>query len=177
MAIIQGPCGSALQVDGDFDEDLVVLEGDRHVEEILASISTTVLEGMSADFLPFRKSWARDGSTWLMHLQGREGRPQTDYLLGMEFPLFQDVSVWYPRNNSNHYMVLGCFLSAAHQENHRYIWNLRRSPLHPPSTQIQKDPCFADLRWNIPKPTPRERQGNTWISAETWRLVGTRVEA
>ena len=36
MAISQGPCGSALQVDGDFNADLAVLEGNRHVKEILA---------------------------------------------------------------------------------------------------------------------------------------------
>ena len=32
VAIIQVPCGSALQVDGNFNADLAVLEGNRHVE-------------------------------------------------------------------------------------------------------------------------------------------------
>ena len=43
VAIIQGPCGSALKLAGDFNAYLEVLEGNHHVEEILASISTTVL--------------------------------------------------------------------------------------------------------------------------------------
>ena len=64
VAIRQGPCGSALQVASDVNADLVVLEGNRHVDDILASISTTVLEYMSAHFLTFRKYWARDGRTW-----------------------------------------------------------------------------------------------------------------
>ena len=71
VAIIQGPCWYALQVAGDFNADLVVLEGNGNVEEILASISTTVLEDMSAHFLPFRKARVQDRRTWYMHLQWR----------------------------------------------------------------------------------------------------------
>ena len=53
-----------MQVNGDFNADLAVLEGKRYVEEILASIPTTALEDISAHFLPCRKAWARDGRTW-----------------------------------------------------------------------------------------------------------------
>ena len=59
VVISQGLFGSDLQVAGDFNADLAVLEGNRHVEYILVSISTTFLENMSAHFLPFCKSWAR----------------------------------------------------------------------------------------------------------------------
>ena len=78
VAISQGPCRSDLQVADDFNADLAVLEGNRHIEEILASISTTVLEYISAHFLPLCKNWARDGSKWCMHFKGIEGRYQTD---------------------------------------------------------------------------------------------------
>ena len=83
VAIIQGPCRSALQVAGGFNADLTVLEGNHHVEDILASLSATVLEEMSAQFLPFCKYWAWERRAWCMHLQGREGRPHTDYFIGI----------------------------------------------------------------------------------------------
>ena len=47
VSISQDPCRSALQMVGDLNADLAVLEGNRHVEEILESISTTVLEDVS----------------------------------------------------------------------------------------------------------------------------------
>ena len=106
VAISQGPCRSDLKVYIDFNADLAFLEGNRHVEEILASISTTVLEDMSTHFLPFCKDWSWDGRIWCMHLQAREGSPQTDYLLGMDCPMFQNVSIWDPLHNSEHYTVL-----------------------------------------------------------------------
>ena len=38
-------------------------------------------------------------------------------------------------------------------------------------------PTFADLRRAVPKAQPRKARRNTWISAETWRLVDERVSA
>ena len=93
----------------------------------------------------------------------------------MDCPLFQNVSIWDTRHNYYHYIVLGFLRSADHQDNHRYLGNLQRSYLSPPSKQIRKDRCFADFHWDIPKPPPRERRGNKWISVETCCLVSTRV--
>ena len=70
VTISQGLCRYDLKVAIDFNADLAVLEGNRHVEEILVSISTTVMEDMSTHLLPFCKDWARDDRTWCMHLQG-----------------------------------------------------------------------------------------------------------
>ena len=106
VAISQNPFRSALQIVSDLNADLVVLEGNRHVEEILESISTTVLEDISTHFLPFCKAWAQDERKFFMYLQGIEGQPQTDYLLGMDCPLFKNLYVWDPCHNSDHYMVL-----------------------------------------------------------------------
>ena len=130
---------------------------------------------MSAHFPPFFKDWAQGVRAWCMNLQWIEGRPRTDYLLGMDFPLFQNVSVWEPQHKYDHYMVLGCLRSAAHKENHRYLGKLRWSPLGFLSKKIWKDRCFGDLHLDTRKPLPRERRGNEWIYAETWRLITTRV--
>ena len=43
---------------------------------------------------------------------GREVRSQTDYILGTYCCIFRNVSVQYPRNNLDHYLVLGCLRSA-----------------------------------------------------------------
>ena len=45
----------------------------------------------------------------------------TDYLLGTDRRLFQNVSVRDPWHNSDHYMVLGCLYSAPQLEHSRYM--------------------------------------------------------
>ena len=44
---------------------------------------------------------------WSMLHFGQEARSQTDYILGTYRSLLQNVAVWDPRHNNNHYMVLG----------------------------------------------------------------------
>ena len=67
---------------------------------------------------------------------GREVRSRTDYILGTDHRLFWNVSVRYPRNNSDHYMILGCLHSASLREKRKWLslrphnpdkggWNLR----------------------------------------------------
>ena len=43
---------------------------------------------------------------------GREVRYRTDYILGTDRRLFWNVSIWNPRHNSDHYMVLDFLHSA-----------------------------------------------------------------
>ena len=43
---------------------------------------------------------------------GRDMRSWTDYILGTHFRLLWNVSIQDPRNNSDHYMVLGCLCRA-----------------------------------------------------------------
>ena len=50
---------------------------------------------------------------------GREVRSPTDYILGTDRCIFWNVSVWDPRNNSDHYMVMGCLRSASLREQSR----------------------------------------------------------
>ena len=66
---------------------------------------------------------------------GREVRPRTDYIMGMDRCLFWNVSVCDPRHNSDHYLVLGCLQSAPLRENYKYLGRRKRPPLQPPTTQ------------------------------------------
>ena len=94
-------------VAGDFNVSLSEPEGDRRGEDIAAAMATEGLEDMSEHFLPRQRSWFRDERTWSMIREGMEVRSRTDYILGTNRCLFGNLSVWDPRHNSDHYMVLG----------------------------------------------------------------------
>ena len=132
---------------------------------------------MPDHFLPRQRPRCRDGREWSMVRLGREVRSQTDYILGTDRRLFRNLAIWDPRHNSDHYMVLGCLRSAPLREHTLYLWCLARLPLRPPTTPTRKDGLFVALRRAIPKPKSREARKNTWISADTWRLIDERVSA
>ena len=96
------PSGAEMLVSGDFNVNLAEPEGDQRGEDIAAAMATEGLEDMSAQFLPCRRLWCRQGRTWSMIRYGREVRSRTDYILGTDHCLFGNVSVWDPRHNSDH---------------------------------------------------------------------------
>ena len=57
--------------------------------------------------LPRHKPLLQDSFICSMRRDGREVRSRMDYILGTYIILFQDVAVWDPQHNSDHYMVLG----------------------------------------------------------------------
>ena len=82
----------------------------------------------------------------------REVRSWTYYILGKNLRLFWNLSVWDPRHNSDHYMVLGCLRSAPLREHSRYLEGPKRLPLRPLTSLTKKDEIFAALRRAVPKP-------------------------
>ena len=110
----------------------------------------------------------------------REGKvvwSRTDYILGTDRRLLWNLSVWDPRHNTNHYMVLGCLHSAPEKEHTKYLTGRKQLPLRPPSDPTREDGIFAALRRAVPKPHARERRKNGWILEDTWRIVDERVSA
>ena len=103
--------------------------------------------------------------------EGKVVRSQTDYILGTDQSLFWNVSVRDPRQNTDHYMVLGCLRSAPDREHAKYLTGHKKLPLQPPTEPTKEDGIFAALRRAVSKPHMRERRKNEWISEETWRLV------
>ena len=85
------------------------------------------------------------------------------------------MSVRDPRNNTDHFMVVGCLFSAPEREHARYIMGRRKMPRRPTTEPTREDGIFAALRRAVPKPHARDRHKNAWISEETWRLVNERV--
>ena len=54
--------------------------------------------------------------------KGREVQSRTDYILGADSRLFRNVAVRDSWHNSDHYMVLGCLLSAPPRRITRDTW-------------------------------------------------------
>ena len=98
-------------------------------------------------------------------------------ILGTERRLFRNMSIWDPMQNSDHYLILGCLHSTTLREHRKYLGRTMRTPLRPLTTPTRKDGLFAALHQAIPKTKAREARKNTWILADTWRLVDTKVSA
>ena len=102
------PQGATLLVVGYFKTNLATPEGRDRDEVIAAALADECLEEMSDHFLPRHKPWLKDGRTWAMHRGGREVLSQTDYIMGTDSCLFQNVAVWDMQQNIDHYLVLWC---------------------------------------------------------------------
>ena len=92
--------------------DLEDPETDRRGTEIAAAMTAAGVEDMTAHFLPRRRIWGREGRTWSMVQESKVVQSRTDYLLGTDRSLFRNVSVWDPRHNTYHFMVVGYLQSA-----------------------------------------------------------------
>ena len=73
----------------------------------MAALSDTGIEDISRHFLLCRTSGDQDGQTWSMLRKGSVVRSRMDCIISKYCRLFQNVSIWYPRHNADHYMVLG----------------------------------------------------------------------
>ena len=108
-------------MDVDFNADMVDPEGSTLTEEITAALATAGLEDIGANLLPRRKSWLRDGRTWSMWRSDRVLRSRTNYLMGMDRRLYQNVLVRDVRHNLDQYLVLGCLQGAPTREHVHYL--------------------------------------------------------
>ena len=76
-------------------------------DNIVAAPIAVGLENILNHFLPCIKPWVRDECTWSMIRGEMETRSRMDYLLGMGYCLFQNISVRDPCHNTDHYMISG----------------------------------------------------------------------
>ena len=77
-------------------------------EEIAMELATAGLEYMSAHLLPRRKPWPRDRRTWSMQSGDQVVHYRTDYILGTDHCLYQNMLVWDVQHNMDYYLVLVC---------------------------------------------------------------------
>ena len=107
-AIGHRPRDAEILVIRKFNIDLELPDGNEHKKEITAAMETEGIEYMMQNFLPRKIAQMLYGRTWSMICRGQEVRYHMDYILGTDRFLFQNVAVFYTRNNTNHYMVLQC---------------------------------------------------------------------
>ena len=91
---------------------------------------------------------------------------RTDYILGTDRRLFQNVAVRDPRHNTDQYMVLGCLPGAPLAKTKRYQGG---------TETIACGPALCGSTESRTEKAPREARRNDRILAETWRLVDERV--
>ena len=154
--------------------DILALEG-RRAENIATDLATAGVEDMAQHFMPRGRQWCRDQRTWDMKRHGQVVRSRTDYILGTDRRVFQNLAVRDPRHNTDHYIVLGCLPGAPLATTQQYQGGRRRWLVPPPAAPSRMDTLFASLRRAVPKTAPREARRNAWILAETWRLVDEKV--
>ena len=130
---------------------------------------------MGAHFIPQRNLWAINGCNCSMLCRFWQVRHRTDYLMGMDHCLFQNVSLWYAHHNICHYLFMGFLRGAAVTEHSRYLGSQQSFTLKTPRAPSGFDRLFADLRRAVPKPPWREIRRQTWILPNTWRLIDTIV--
>ena len=86
--------GTELIVAGDLIVELVKTGSRGKEEEITAAVATAGLEDMAGHhFFLSRRAWCQDWRTCSMRRQGRVVRSRTDYILGSDCRIFQNLDV------------------------------------------------------------------------------------
>ena len=101
-AIRHCPWEGALLVVVDYNTDLVAPEGGEQDEDIVAAMAEAGLEYSIRHFLLHHKPWFRDDRMWCMRRGVHEVRSWTDYILGKDCSLHQNVAVRYAQHNTYH---------------------------------------------------------------------------
>ena len=106
-AIRQRPHGADLMLYGDFNANFTVPDENAQNKEIMSALSTAGLEYTSAHLLPRRKPLLRDRQKWIVLFRVQELCSQTNYILGIDCHLLQNVAVQDAWHNTYRYLVLG----------------------------------------------------------------------
>ena len=97
---------------GDLNVNLAELEGYWREEEIATALTTSNIEDILDHFFRQRRPWCWYGRTLSMVWAGRKVRSRTDYILGIDRRIFNNVTVRDPQHNLEHYLILGCLRGA-----------------------------------------------------------------
>ena len=99
-AMVEWPRGAELIFLGELNVDLERTGGQRIDKEVAVAVVTMGHMYISTQFLPRRRAWNGYQWTWAVVKQGREMRSRTDYILGSDRQIFQNVAVQEPQHNS-----------------------------------------------------------------------------
>ena len=94
--------GAELIVVGDQNGYLESTGGRGQDEDIAGVVATAGLEDIIAHFISQRRVFNSDWRTWVMVRQKRDVRSRTDYILGSDCRIFQNVAVRDLQRNYDH---------------------------------------------------------------------------
>ena len=106
-SIAEWTSGTELIVLGYLNVDLERTVGRGRDKDIAVVVATAGIEDILVHLLSLRREWNRDWKMWEMVRQWREVSSRTDYILGTDCRIFQNVAVRDLQHNFEHYMVLG----------------------------------------------------------------------
>ena len=106
---------------------------------------------MMEHLLPYNIPWTRDRYMRSMIRCCQEVRSWTDYILGTDFRLLQNMVLRDPRQNTYHYLVLGCLCGVTQRKHQRYLRSHTRTTLYPPKWVSHEIFLFVSLRQVVPK--------------------------
>ena len=101
--MVEKPRETDLIVAGDLNVDLGKAGSRGRDEEITVAVVMAGLEDLPGYFFLRRRAWCRDRRMWETRRQGMVVRSRTEYILGYDCRIFQNVAVQYPRHNSDHF--------------------------------------------------------------------------
>ena len=104
-------------------------------------------------------------------------RSRTNYILGTDHFLLQNLAVRDAWHNTDHYLVLGCLHGTAPAAHSQYPGIHKSFPIKPLMTSDGINRLFAEIRGGVPKPYWKEHLHQAWISPETCHLINTSIAA
>ena len=131
MAVGKHPRWSKLLVAGNFNTDLTGPVGGEQDEEISADLAAAGLEDILEDFHTYLCPWNQEKGMWRMVEIVREVRYRTDYIMETDRCIFRNMSVLDPRNNLDHYLILGYLRITTLMEHENYFALHASHPLPP----------------------------------------------
>jgi exonuclease III len=154
---------------GDLNVDLLNLRDTRDAN-LAAMVATLGLLDILEHF--YMRSGFGHCNTWFQTREHSMISSRCDYILSSDRCLFRNMQLKKPRLfTSDHYLILGEFLSEPLRENRRYLGGRRRFPLHATAPVLEVEKLFADIQAACADPIPPERPPRpSWISSETWNF-------
>ncbi len=145
-----------------------------HEEAIAEQVEAMGLVNMSRHFYQHTVKWLRGTWTWRMRREGRWISSQCNYFFGRETDCrrFRCVSIQMPCYYSNHCALVAVIHAGGGEELKQYRRQMQQFPISLPcGPQKQLNAEYEELQWDVVRPPLREHPANSWITAETWKLV------
>jgi exonuclease III len=165
---------------GDLNADLKCVSGtgattNDSLNEVAALVASLAAIDLNQQFLQRRGigDW-----TWSMRREGRRIFSRCDYILATDPNNFRAFRIKNPRYESDHRMLVGILRTDSKRQHRRYVNKRARYSLQIRSEDKSRaDHLMEELTELIEKPARIDQRYESWISANSWKLVDAKAEA